>query len=130
VGAAIGPHPASSAATVNIYAIVNGNVVPSPRLTGNTLFDVGVRSFELAADQIQLASLREIYDYAKTKGFQLYWTSADNVVIHQGDTHFEGKCSAPTAMADQFDAKFTACLFDKAKEKAETAPSPWRTDRP
>jgi hypothetical protein len=127
---AMGPQASRANAQVDIYAIVNGNMAPSPRRTGNTLVDIGIRGFELASDQIQLASMREIYDYAKTNGFHLYWTSADDVVIHDGDKQVEGRCSAPRGMKDQFDGPFTACLFDKAKEKAETARAPWRTDRP
>ncbi|HEV2561457.1 MAG TPA: patatin-like phospholipase family protein [Rhizomicrobium sp.] len=127
---AMGPKAAHASAQVDIYAIVNGNMSPSPRRTGDTLIDIGIRGFELASDQIQLASMREIYDYAKANGFHLYWTSADDVVIHDGDKVVEGRCSAPRGMKDQFDGPFTACLFDKAKEKAETAPLLWRTDRP
>ena len=130
VKATIGPHAERENSKVDIYAILNGNISPSPRQTGNTLVDIGIRGFELASDQIQLASLREIFDYAKANGFHLYWTSAEDLVVHDGDKVVEGRCSAPSAMTDQFNADFTACLFDKAKEKAETAPSPWRTDRP
>jgi hypothetical protein len=116
--------------TVDIYAIINGTTAPSHRLTGNTLISVGIRGFELASDQIQLASLREIYDYAKAKGFHLYWTSADDLVAIEGKEKTYGRCSAPKGEADQFNRHFTTCLFDAAKKKAETDPSPWRTDRP
>ena len=103
---------------------------PSQRLTDNTLIGVGIRGFELASDQIQLASLREIYDYAKAKGFHLYWTSADDVVAIQGEEKTYRRCSAPKGEADQFNGHFTTCLFDAAKEKAKSDPTPWRTDRP
>lgn len=127
---AMGPQAAGANAQVDIYAIVNGNMKPSPRQTPNDLLDIGIRGFELASDQIQIASMREIYDYAHANGFHLYWTSADDVVIHDGDKVTKGRCSAPRGMTDQFDGPFTTCLFDKAREKAETAPMPWRTDRP
>jgi len=116
--------------SVNIYAIVNGMTETTHRLVGNTLISVGIRGFELASDQIQISSLREIYDYAQARGFHLYWTSADDVVAIQGKEKTYGRCSAPKGEADQFNSHFTACLFDAAEKKAETDPSPWRTDRP
>jgi Patatin-like phospholipase len=116
--------------TVDIYAIVNGTTEPSQRLTDNTLIGVGVRGFELAFDQIQIASLREIYDYAKAKGFHLYWTSADDVVAIDNKPQTYDRCSAPKGETDQFNGQFTACLFDAARQKAETDAMPWRTDRP
>jgi len=130
IDAASGAAKLRDGTTVDIYVIINGMSQTSPRLTDNTLIGVGIRGFELASDQIQLASLREIYDYAHARGFHLYWTSADDVVAIAGEERTYGRCSAPKGEADQFNGKFTACLFDAAKEKAERAPSPWRTDRP
>ncbi len=130
IDATIGGLQPKNHADVNIYAIVNGTMSPSRHLTDNTLVGVGIRGFELASDQIQIGSLREIYDYAHAKGFHLYWTTADDVVAHDGEKDTYGRCSAPTAMTDQFEADFTRCLFDAAKKKAATDPTPWRTDRP
>lgn len=115
---------------VSIYVVINGTMSPTRRITRDTLFGVGIRGFELAGDQIQLASLREIYDYAKAKGFHLYWTSADDVVAHDGQPKTYDRCSAPRGEMGQFNAHFTACLFDAAKEKARAKAFPWRTDRP
>lgn len=130
IDAASGSAKLREGTTVNIYAIINGTTAPSHRLTANTLISVGIRGFELASDQIQLGSLRAIYDYAKAKGFHLYWTSADDVVAIEGEEKTYRRCSAPKGEADQFNSHFTTCLFDAAKEKAQTDPSPWRTDRP
>ena len=130
IDAASGSAKLHDGTTVDIYAIINGTTAPSRRLTDNTLIGVGIRGFELASDQIQLASLREIYDYAKAKGFHLYWTSADDVVAIQGEEKTYRRCSAPKGEADQFNGHFTTCLFDAASKKAQTDPTPWRTDRP
>lgn len=115
---------------VSVYVVINGTMAPTRRITQDTLLGVGIRGFELAGDQIQLASLREIYDYAHAKGFHLYWTSADDVVAHEGRKETYDRCSAPRGEMGQFNARFTACLFDAAKEKARTRANPWRTDRP
>ena len=115
---------------VSVYIIVNGTMAPTRHRTRDTLFGIGIRGFELAGDQIQLSSLREIYDYAHAKGFHLYWTSADDVVAQEGRKETYDRCSAPRGEMGQFNARFTACLFDAAKEKARTKGFPWRTDRP
>ncbi len=130
IDAAVAAHGSLPPSDVNIYVVVNGTMAPPKRITRDTLLDVGVRSFELAGDRIQLASLREIFDYAAAKGFHLFWTDAGDVVAHDGQPETYERCSAPRAARDQFDARFTACLFDAAKVKAATARFPWRTDRP
>jgi hypothetical protein len=117
-------------ATTNIYAIINGPMAPQPHLTDNTLVGVGVRGFEIAADQIQLASLREVYDYAKSHGYHFAWTSADDVIAKPGETPSAERCAAPETTTAQFTAAFTACLFDAGQRKAMAAPAPWRSDRP
>jgi predicted acylesterase/phospholipase RssA len=129
IDAAIGSWRARKDAVVDIYAIVNGPMAPRRHLTDNTLVDVGIRGFELAADQIQIASLREVYDYAHANGFNLYWTSADDVIAPDAPNDGQ-RCKAPTTTTDQFDAAFTACLFDAGQNKAQTSATPWRTDRP
>ncbi|HUJ04290.1 MAG TPA: patatin-like phospholipase family protein [Rhizomicrobium sp.] len=128
IDAAIANHGAPR--DVSVYVVINGTMATTRRTVPDTLFGVGIRGFELAGDQIQLASLREIYDYAKAKDFHLYWTSADDVVAHEGKKETYDRCSAPRGEMGQFNARFTACLFDAAKEKARTRPFPWRTDRP
>jgi hypothetical protein len=121
---------ASKPAVTNIYAIINGPMAPKPHLTDNTLVGVGVRGFEIAADQIQLASLREVYDYAKSHGYHFAWTSADDVIAKAGEASSPDRCAAPETTTAQFSAAFTACLFDAGQRKAMAAPSPWRSDRP
>ncbi|HVP83677.1 MAG TPA: patatin-like phospholipase family protein [Rhizomicrobium sp.] len=117
-------------AVTNIYAIINGPMAPHPHLTDNTLVGVGVRGFEIAADQIQLASLREVYDYAKAHGYHFAWTSADDVIARPGEPPSADRCEAPETTTAQFTAVFTACLFDAGKRKAMAAPAPWRSNRP
>lgn len=117
-------------AVTNIYAIINGPMAPHPHLTDNTLVGVGVRGFEIAADQIQLASLREVYDYAKSHGYHFAWTSADDVIANAGEAPSADRCAAPETTTAQFTAAFTACLFDAGQRKAMAAPAPWRSDRP
>ena len=115
----------------DVYVIVNGPVEARTVLTENTLLDIATRAFELAETQIQLNSLRNVYDYAKDHGYGLYWTSADDVVGDHGDgSDRDGLCKFPKTSADQFEAKFTACLYDAALRKAREGGSPWRTDRP
>ncbi|HVT23982.1 MAG TPA: patatin-like phospholipase family protein [Rhizomicrobium sp.] len=121
---------AGKPAVTNIYAIINGPMAPKPHLTDNTLVGVGVRGFEIAADQIQLASLREVYDYAKSHGYHFAWTSADDVIAKAGEASSPDRCAAPETTTAQFSAAFTACLFDAGQRKAMAAPSPWRSDRP
>ncbi|HWA31228.1 MAG TPA: patatin-like phospholipase family protein [Rhizomicrobium sp.] len=121
---------AGKPAVTNIYAIINGPMAPKPHLTDNTLVGVGVRGFEIAADQIQLASLREVYDYAKSHGYHFAWTSADDVIAKAGEAPSPDRCAAPETTTAQFSAAFTACLFDAGQRKAMAAPSPWRSDRP
>ena len=117
-------------AEVDIYVIVNGPTLPRRHLTDNTLVGVGVRGFELAADQIQLASLREVYDYAHANGYRFYWTSADDVIAKPGEGPSADRCAAPETTTDQFTAAFTTCLFDAGQRKAMTNPRPWSTSRP
>jgi predicted patatin/cPLA2 family phospholipase len=116
-------------ADVDIYAVVNGPVRPLRVLTDNNLIAIGARGFDLGADQIQLASLREVYDFAHKNGFTLHWTSADDVVTEPGRPA-PPLCTPPVNVNDGFDARFTACLFDAGRKKAATGASPWRTDRP
>jgi hypothetical protein len=100
-------------------------------LTDNTLVDIAIRGFGLAEAQIQLNSLRNVYDYAKEHGYGFYWTSADDVVDNLQDAHgHDGLCKVPKSSTDQFEATFTACLYDSALRKARDGASPWRTDRP
>lgn len=127
IDAAIGGWRAWGLAKVDIYVIVNGNVEIQPRTTENTLIDVATRSFELAAGQIQLASLRRIYDFARDNDYRLHWTSADELLSAAGEP---GKCRPPKDTADQFDPEFTTCLFEGARVKAQFDPEPWREDRP
>ena len=114
-------------ATINIYAVLNGPLSVSSRITENTLLDVGERGFELAANQIQLASLRETYDFAALNHYNFYWTSPDDLVSAVKEP---GKCGPPPEAADQFSSDFTACLFEAGRKKAATAAAPWRNDRP
>lgn len=129
IGKAIGS-PRRRQTIVNIFTIVNGPMVPRPALTDNTLVGVGVRGFELAADQIQLASLREVYDYAKSNHYRFSWTSADDVIARPGEALSVDSCEAPATTTSQFSAAFTACLFDAGRRKAMASPTPWRTGRP
>jgi hypothetical protein len=114
-------------ATINIYAVLNGPLTTPPRLTQNTLLNVGERSFELAANQIQLASLRETYDFAALNHYNFYWTSPDDLVSAVKEP---GKCGPPPESADEFSSDFTSCLFEAGRNKAATAARPWRNDRP
>lgn len=130
VNSAVGGGRALKGAEVDIYVIVNGPTLPRRHLTDNTLVGVGVRGFELAADQIQLASLREVYDYAHANGYRFYWTSADDVIAKPGEGPSADRCAAPETTTDQFTAAFTTCLFDAGQRKAMTNPTPWSTSRP
>jgi len=125
----IGSWRALGEADVDIYAVVNGPVNPRRALIDNNLVAIGARGFDLGAEQIQLGSLREVYDFAKKNGFTLHWTSADDVVGEPGK-QIPGRCHSPVGMNDTFDGAFTACLFDAGRRKALADPSPWRTDRP
>jgi hypothetical protein len=117
-------------ANVDLYAVINGPVKPLKYLVSNTLVGIGTRGFDLGAEQIQLASLREVYDFAKRNGFTLRWTSADDVVSEPDVVPTAGRCLPPAATTDGFDAAFTSCLFDAGRRKAMSDPTPWRTDRP
>jgi hypothetical protein len=125
----IGGWRALGEADVDIYAVVNGPVRPLKLLTGNNLIAIGARGFDLGADQIQLASLREVYDFAKKNGFTLHWSSADDMVTEPGKPA-PALCTPPANVNDGFDRPFTACLFDAGRRKAMSDPTPWRTDRP
>jgi hypothetical protein len=76
----IGSWRALGEAHVDIYAVINGTVKPQHQIVNNNLVSIGERGFDLGAEQIQLASLREVYDFARRQGFTLHWTSADDVV--------------------------------------------------
>jgi predicted acylesterase/phospholipase RssA len=118
-------------ADVDIYAVIDGPVKPLKYLVNNSLVGIATRGFDLGAEQIQLASLREVYDFAKRNGFTLHWTSADDVVTEPGMAPpNSGICMPPAATADSFGREFTACLFDAGRRKAMSDPTPWRTDRP
>ncbi|MGH6870634.1 MAG: patatin-like phospholipase family protein [Rhizomicrobium sp.] len=125
----IGGWRALGEADVDIYAVINGPTRPLRLLTDNNLIAIGARGFDLGADQIQLGSLREVYDFAHKNGFTLHWTSADDVVSEPGRAA-PPLCEPPVNVNDGFDAAFTACLFDAGRKKALSDPSPWRTDRP
>ncbi|HEY2071089.1 MAG TPA: patatin-like phospholipase family protein [Rhizomicrobium sp.] len=130
----IGSWRALGEADVDIYAVINGPVKPLRLLTDNNLIAIGARGFDLGADQIQLASLREVYDFAQKNGFMLHWTSADDVVTEPGHPTLghptPGRCTPPANVNDGFDGAFTGCLFDAGRRKAMSDPAPWRTDRP
>ncbi len=128
--------PLQTATTVHesradIYVIENGPIEVPPLLTKNNLRDIATRGFDLAESQIQLNSLRNIYQYAREHGYGFYWTSADDVVYNPDESQVNvAPCKAPKTPADQFEATFTACLFDAASRKAHDGITPWRTDKP
>jgi hypothetical protein len=130
IKAAIGMPGMDEKPDVTIYTIVNGPLAPRPAQTENTLVGVGVRGFELAANQIQRDSLRAIHDYAALNGYRFLWTSAENAIVKPGEGPRPGRCAAPASITRQFSADFTACLFDAGKAQAMAAPNPWRSDRP
>ena len=113
----------------DIYVIVNGTVGDHRILTDNTLIGIAVRGFEIAEGEIQLNSLREVYDYAQEHGYGFYWTSSDDVVADPKDVR-RGICPGPQSADEQFKAGFTTCLFDAGLAKARDRQTPWRTDRP
>jgi hypothetical protein len=125
----IGSWRALGETDVDIYAVVNGPVNPRRALIDNNLVSIGARGFDLGAEQIQLGSLREVYDFAQKNGFTLHWTSADDVVT-EPEKPQSGRCLSPIGMNDEFAGRFTGCLFDAGRRKALADPSPWRTDRP
>jgi Patatin-like phospholipase len=125
----IGSWRALGEADVDIYAVVNGPVNPRRALIDNNLVSIGAPGFDLGAEQIQLGSLREVYDFAQKNGFTLHWTSADDVVTEPQKPQ-AGRCLSPVGMNDEFNGRFTGCLFDAGRRKALADPSPWRTDRP
>jgi len=125
----IGGWRAQGDVDVDIYAVVNGPVKPLKLLAGNNLVAIGARGFDLGAAQIQLASLREVFDFARKNGFTLHWTSADDVVSEPGKPA-PPLCAPPANVNDGFDRAFTACLYDAGRRKALSDPTPWRTDRP
>ena len=125
----IGGWRSAGEADVDLYAVINGPVKPLKHLTDNNLVAIGARGFDIGAEQIQLASLREVYDFARKQGFTLHWTSADDVVSEPG-VDAPPLCKPPVYANDGFDAGFTACLFDAGRNKAMRDPTPWRTDRP
>jgi predicted patatin/cPLA2 family phospholipase len=128
---AIGTPTGTKESHADVYVIENGPIRVQKLLTDNTLVDIAIRGFSLAEAQIQLASLRNVYDYAKERGYGFYWTSADDVVGDLQDTHDRpGLCKFPKTPTDQFEATFTTCLYDSALRKARDGASPWRTDRP
>jgi hypothetical protein len=115
----------------DVYVIENGPIEARKVLTDNTLLDIAARSFDLAETQMQLNSLRSVYDYAKEHGYGFYWTSADDLVAGlQGAQKGNELCKFPKTSVDQFEATFTTCLYDSALLKARDGNSPWRTDRP
>ncbi len=126
----IGGWRALGETNVDIYAVINGPVRPLRLLTDNNLVAIGARGFDLGADQIQLASLREVYDFSKRNGFTLHWTSADDVVTEPGRSPAPPLCTPPANVNKGFGGGFTGCLFDAGRRKAMTDPTPWRTDRP
>lgn len=119
----------SDAPQADLYVIVNGTVGDHRILTDNSLIGIAVRGFEIAEGEIQLNSLREVYDYAQEHGYGFYWTSADDVVADPKDVR-RGVCAGPQSADEQFKTAFTTCLFDAALVKARDRPMPWRTDRP
>jgi hypothetical protein len=128
---AIGTPNGTRESHADVYVIENGPIEVRKLLTDNTLLDIAVRGFSLAEAQIQLNSLRNVYDYATEHGYGFYWTSADDVVTDVQSTRDQnGLCKFPKTPEDQFEATFTACLYDSALRKARDGTSPWRTDRP
>ncbi len=127
--AGVPDRPSRPAQQVTIYAIVNGPVVPPAAITKNALMDIAIRALDLETYQVQIASLREVYDYAKQHHFAFYWTSGDDVAPMNSPTRAD-QCIAPKDPRSTFNASFTACLFDAANLKAKSSPTPWRTDRP
>jgi len=121
--------PTRSARQVTIYAIINGPVTQPLEITRNSLTDIAMRALDLAFHQVQIASLREVYDYAKQHNFAFNWTSGDDVAPMNKPPRPD-QCIAPKDPRSTFDAAFTTCLFDGAMLKATTSPSLWRTDRP
>jgi len=115
----------------NIYVIVNDiNEVPS-QLTRYNVREIATRSYALIENQSQINSLRSIYQYAHEHGYGFFWTSADDVVFYADAAgNHDAACEAPKTPAGQFDATFTACLYDAALRKARDGATPWRTDRP
>lgn len=115
----------------DIYVIENGTAEVPTELTPYSVREIATRSYELIENQTQLNSLRNIHQYAREHGYGFYWTSADDVVFYAGDAGDHGSaCAAPKTPAGQFDATFTACLYDAALRKARDGATPWRTDRP
>jgi predicted acylesterase/phospholipase RssA len=115
----------------DIYVIENGPVEVPSKLTRYSVREIATRSYELIENQSQVNSLRNIYRYAHERGYGFYWTSADDVVFDADDASTHGAaCAAPKTPAGQFDAAFTACLYDAALRKARDGATPWRTDRP
>jgi len=128
---AVGTAAGTKENRADVYVIENGPVEVQKILTDNTLLDIATRGFSLAESQIQLNSLRNVYDYAKEHGYGFYWTSADDVVGDPQDARDQpGLCKFPKTPTDQFEATFTTCLYDSAMRKARDGASPWRTDRP
>ena len=114
-----------------IYVIENSTTEVPSELTPYRVREIATRSYELIENQTQINSLRNIYRYAHERGYGFYWTSADDVVFYAGDAGNHGAaCQAPKTPAGQFDASFTACLYDAALRKARDGATPWRTDRP
>jgi predicted acylesterase/phospholipase RssA len=115
----------------DIYVIENNTTEVPSELTKYSVRAIATRSYELIENQTQINSLRNIYQYAHEHGYGFYWTSADDVVFNTGDANGQGaSCKAPETPAGQFDATFTACLYDAALHKARDGATPWRTDRP
>lgn len=128
---AIGSTGGAKENRADIYVIENGPIEVRTFLTDNTLLDIASRGFDLAETQMQLNSLRNVYDYAKEHGYSFYWTSADDVVGDPKDAlAHDGPCKYPKTSADQFEATFTTCLYDSALLKARDGHNPWRSDRP
>lgn len=117
---------AARASRAEIYVVVNGPVEPLAKLTDNSLLAIGGRAFELGVQQIQLASLREAYYFARSHHYDFRWTSADSFLSERGGD--DGKCG-PQPITD-FDSDFTRCLFEAGEQFAASNPNPWRTDLP
>jgi predicted acylesterase/phospholipase RssA len=115
----------------NIYVIVNDVTEVPSELTKYSVREIATRSYALIENQSEINSLRNIYQYAHEHGYGFYWTTADDVVFYANVAGNHGAaCEAPKTPAGQFEATFTACLYDAALHKARDGATAWRTDRP
>lgn len=106
---------------VNVYIIVNGDVLTLERETEYGLLDIGIRTFGAVTDETLRQSIVEAIDFAVNQKWTVRAVTAQDVEYPSG-------CDAR-----EFDDVFVKCatetLYDAGLTMGEKLPMSWMTDQ-